>query len=444
MKQADYNASSRLLSETRDYTTRQTNFISQLSHEIRNPLTGIMGLAEMCTDQMSALHALLKEEMKAESTTSAGRIRLEAFIAEIRDSLTNITACGEYQRTILNDNLDVVKILEGRLELVHSIIELKKVLRDVVNMLHVIASSKGLTLRFSVSDDLEVWVKGDTIRIKQIFMNLLGNAIKFTKNGSVDMILRRPLLTGDFIHVMIDVVDTGIGLSVEEQLHLFERFSQTRDSIGSTYSGSGLGLYLAKQMARAMQGDITVTSAKGKGSSFSVRLILGAITPVEFKQEEEKNQSILPLLAPADFIRRNILVVEDNMINQKLLVRVLEGAGHQCRIAEDGVKALWAHAHETFDVILMDVMMPVMDGLTATRIIRLREVENSLVRTPIFALTANALESDQGEGLESGVDQYLTKPFKKQDILDRIAALPSTGASTSSVRRLVKTVSAPL
>jgi PAS domain S-box-containing protein len=445
MKTADNNANSRLLNETRAYTNKQTDFISQLSHEIRNPLSGMMGLTEVCTDQMGSFHAFLKELLNPDSlspkTMSQNRIVMESFVAEIGESLIEITRCGEYQCTILNDNLDIVKILEGKLELGHSIMELRQVLRDVVSMLHAKATSKGLTLRFSVLDDVEVWVTGDMMRIKQVFMNLVGNAVKFTENGSVDIILRQPVLTGAAILIMIDVVDTGVGLSVEEQLHLFERFSQTRESIGGTYGGSGLGLYLAKQMARAMQGDIMVTSSKGKGSCFSVRLLLGAMTPEECKSIEEKKQTIVPPVA--DFIRRNILVVEDNVINQKLLVRMLEGAGHQCRIAEDGVKALWAHAHEKFDVILMDVMMPLMDGVTATRIIRLREAENSLARTPIFALTANALESNQVEGIEAGVDQYLTKPVKKQNLLDRIVALPSMTGPQFSALILAKAVSAP-
>ena len=175
-----------------------------------------------------------------------------------------------------------------------------------------------------------------------------------------------------------------------------------------------------------------VISESAKGSSFSVRLLLAALSLAEQKEREGKQPFLpVPPPSPVEATSRRILVVEDNVINQKLVVRILEKAGHRCQVADDGVKAVWAHEHGEFDLILMDIQMPNMDGVTATRIIRLRESDNGLPRTPIIALTANALESDFDEGYEAGIDMYLTKPFKKEDILQRVADLPHAARSMS-------------
>ena len=189
IRRADQHASSRELDEAKLYTARQSSFISELSHEIRNPLSGIMGLAEACSEQMLSLRALLNDQQNGTTTTQLN-VDVDALVSDIQESLVSITACGEYQRSILNDNLDIVKISEGKFELASLSFDLKQTLREVVDMLDRKAVTKGVSLRFIASEEHEVWVKGDAMRVKQIFMNLVGNAVKFTNVGSVHLILR--------------------------------------------------------------------------------------------------------------------------------------------------------------------------------------------------------------------------------------------------------------
>ncbi|MCE3238542.1 MAG: hypothetical protein K0R24_1523 [Gammaproteobacteria bacterium] len=413
---------SRRLQEAADYSVRQTEFIAQLSHEIRNPLSGIFGLVETLQEQIKQLEMLIKELHSVTTPLLANKF-IASFLL-IQESFRDMISCAEYQKSILDDNLDIARIAEKKLVLEKNPFELKKVLKQVISMLQAKASHKGVSLNLIAPIERECWVKGDPSRLKQILINLVGNAIKFTATGSIQLVLTLQEVTTDQTVVKIDVIDTGIGLSIEAQSLLFERFSQTSSSVGAHYGGSGLGLYLALQIARAMGGDITVKSELKKGSTFSVIVPFGTLSLHETPEVQTSATAVAyPSIPIKSFVNRTILVVDDNIINQKILTRILKEAGYQCCLANDGIEALSAYDKTSFDLILMDILMPNMDGLTATTEIRKKERENGLPRTPIFAITANALECDRAAGLTAGIDAYITKPFKKTDILKKIAAL---------------------
>ncbi len=410
------------LQEAAVYSVRQTEFISQLSHEIRNPLSGIFGLVETLQEQIKQVEMLIKELHSVTTPLLADKF-IASFLL-IQESFIDMISCAEYQKSILDDNLDIVRIAEKKLVLEKNPFELKKLLKQVISMLQAKVNPKEVSINLIASIESECWVKGDPSRLKQIIINLVGNAIKFTDTGSIQLVLTLHEVTADQTVVKIDVIDTGIGLSIEAQGLLFERFSQTSSSVGAQYGGSGLGLYLALQIARAMGGDITVKSELKKGSTFSVILPFGTLSLHTIPEVETPATPVAyPSALIKSFVKRTILVVDDNIINQKILVRILKSAGYQCCLANDGIEALSAYDKTSFDLILMDILMPNMDGLTATTEIRKKEREGGLPRTPIFAITANALERDQEAGFAAGIDAYITKPFKKTDVLKKIAAL---------------------
>ncbi len=346
---------------------------------------------------------------------------------EIRETCTDMLNCMEYQKAILNDNLDVVRITEKRLTLEKHVFELKTALREVLKILQAKAIQKGVVFRAELPDQKEVWVKSDALRFKQIIINLIGNAVKFTESGGkIDLIFTLSAAPADRVGVKIEVIDTGIGMTEEELKHLFQRFSQTTLSTGKNYEGSGLGLYLAKQMAMLMQGDITVTSRQGQGSTFSFD---GQFESVSDQEKISFQQAQLPPLIPTiktinkPIIKRTALIVDDNLINLNVLEHLLISEGYDCQTAKDGIEALAAYDRSPVDIILMDIVMPRMDGLTATQEIRRRELEKGLPRTPIIAITANAQERDREREIAAGVDDYSVKPFTKAEICRKIDTL---------------------
>ena len=423
------------LQESEMFRVRQTDFIAQLSHEVRNPLSGLYGLTEALKIQLNELEQLIHTLCSLSSLFEQEKIN-QTFV-EIRDTCTDMLGCMEYQKAILNDNLDVVRITEKRLTLEKHVFELKTALREVVKILQAKAIQKGVELRAELPDQKEVWVKSDSLRFKQIIINLIGNAVKFTESGGkVDLIFTLPAAPADRVGVKIAVVDTGIGMTEEELKHLFQRFSQTTLSTGKNYEGSGLGLYLAKQMALLMQGDITVTSRQGQGSTFSFDVQFESVSDQEkisFQQAK-----LLPLFPTTKTInkstvkKRTALIVDDNLINLKVLERLLTPEGYDCQTAKDGIEALVAYDHSPVDIILMDIVMPNMDGLTATQEIRRRELERGLPRTPIIAITANAQERDREREIAAGMDDYSVKPFEKAEICRKIDTLLHGKVATES------------
>jgi PAS domain S-box-containing protein len=406
-----------------EYVKKQTDFIAHLCHEIRNPLTGIYSNLEAIEENISNLENLL--DMQRHLLPLAVLEKAKQICTFINTSLADMKICAEYERNILNDNLDVVRITENKLQLVSEPVDIKKSLNEVCCMFKADLNKKGLILDLKVPNE-ELAIKGDNQRIKQIVANLIINAIKFTEKGRIDVFLNVKSKTSSEIQLEISVHDTGIGLNEQEFNKLFERFSQAANS--NKCGGAGLGLLISKNLAILMKGDIIVESQKEKGSIF--RCIIWC-EKLQCHEENKKDLIVekpvaapfLPLYSsPQPLKKPKILVVDDVDINRKLLVRNLQKANYQCLEASNGEDALKIFKTTPgIDIIFMDVVMPGIDGLETTRRIRHYEKEQQLPSVFIVAVSGNALESQVQEALQAGINNYITKPYKKEEIFKTIA-----------------------
>jgi two-component system, sensor histidine kinase SagS len=364
----------------------KTQFLANMSHEIRTPLNGILGNLELLQSD-----SLLPEQRKcSDDALASGRILLE----------------------ILNDILNFSKIGAGQTALDPAPFEWRSVFEGIEKTYGSVFREKGVQLELITEPSVPVWLLGDSLRLRQIVNNLVSNALKFTEKGKVSV--HAAMGASDYLHIMIK--DTGIGISTENIGKLFTPFTQADSSTTRRFGGTGLGLSISRELSRLMGGDISIESADGVGTTFTVCVKLPACdAPVggTTGAATTAGEPVRPM---------RILVAEDNLINQGLTRRILEKAGHTVVIASNGDEALQAMTKSTFDVILMDCQMPVMDGFEATsRIIALYGDK----RPPIIALTANAFKEDEERCLAVGMDHYLSKPLAKKQldaILCKIAA----------------------
>lgn len=350
-------------------------FLAVVSHEIRTPLNGVLGMAQI---------------MERDSLTSAQRDRLK-IIVESGSALLNI----------LNDILDLSKIEADKFELEETAFELEVVARSAAASIRGALDRKGLAFELDLATDACGVYRGDARRIGQVLANLLSNAVKFTDAGKITLRVRQ-----DGGRVFFAVIDTGLGIEPEGLQHLFEKFVQADSTITRRFGGTGLGLAICRQLVTSMGGDISVTSQPGSGSTFTVELPLlrpqGGAEPPSSKSQE------------GAVTNRNlrILVAEDNGVNQFVLKTLLEQAGIQPKVVGDGAEAVLAWADSHWDLILMDVQMPVMDGVTAVREIRRREAEAGRAMTPILALTANAMTHQIDAYQKAGMNGFVAKPIE--------------------------------
>ena len=407
------------LQESEAFARQQTAFIAQLSHEVRNPLSSIYGFTEILLDNITSISTVLNTAQMY--TFSHLKEEIEKTLSVMKKDVEDMVICLDYQKTILDDNLDLAKITEKKFILKKTPFDLSQEIRNIIGMLRMQAENKGIDVYSHLPEVTRV--KGDVMRIKQILVNLITNAIKYTLKGRIDIFLETQEVTYSSRHIKIKVIDTGIGISPEELKTLFQRFSQIS---GNEYSGSGLGLHLMKNLIHLMGGEISVTSQVDIGSIFTVSLPLEPLTEEENKQLEGKTVKSLPnfplILKTSERIQK-ILIVDDNEFNRKVIHKQLIKAGYDCKTASNGREALEVYDKKTFDVILMDIIMPIMDGITATKEIRKREQEQNIPRTPIIAISANALERDREDALESGIDDFIMKPFRKDEIIEKITRL---------------------
>jgi signal transduction histidine kinase/ActR/RegA family two-component response regulator len=354
-------------------------FLATMSHEIRTPLNGVLGMAQ----------AMAREPLPASQ----------------RERLDVIRQGGEILLALLNDILDLARIETGRLELEDGVVDVAALARSARATFAAQAAEKGVALDLEVATEAEGWWRGDPVRIRQILFNLVSNAVKFTAEGSVAIRLARGPCA-----LVATVSDTGPGIPPERLPPLFDRFVQVDASTTRRFGGSGLGLAICRELAELMGGGIAVESAPGRGSSFTLTLPLEpGVQPAPAPPSDEG--------APEAPGQLRVLAAEDNPMNQLVLKTLLEQVGVQVTFAGDGAQAVEAWADGTWDLILMDVQMPVMDGPAAARIIREMEQATDRARTPIVALTANAMAHQHAEYLAAGMDRVVAKPLQLAELL---------------------------
>ena len=368
----------------------KSEFVANMSHEIRTPMNGIIGLTKM---------------LEQTSLTSTQR-----------DYIDLLNESSEVLMSLINDILDFSKIEAGMLEIEKTAFNLDKTIDDIVVIMGVKCQQKGLKLHYEFAECLPSEVIGDQTRIRQILFNLIGNAVKFTSSGEIVVRVLNELNTNKEVPVYrFEVIDTGIGIQDEKLKSIFNKFQQADASTTRNFGGSGLGLTICQQLVNLMGGQIGVQSEVGKGSTFWFTLQL-ASAACDNSNKAPQARTSLPDLASA-----HILLVEDNEVNQIVASAILESFGCSITIAANGQRACELLQIQQFDLVLMDCQMPVMDGFDATRNIRRHEQINGLPRTPIIALTANAIEGDREKCLQAGMDDYITKPIKPELLLDKLS-----------------------
>lgn len=363
---------------------QKDNFIANMSHEIRTPIHAILGFTEL----------LLEQENDRTK----------------KSYLESVKTAGDNLLYIINDILDLSKIEAGIIQLEKEPFDLLVVIKNVFSILHLKAHQKKISFKYNIDPEVNLHLIGDKNRLSQILINLLGNAIKFTSSGSVELYVDPLSFEKGTTTLQFKVVDTGIGIPKGKVDSIFDRFSQAEEDTSRTFGGTGLGLNISQQLINRQGGSIWVESKEGKGSIFGFYIPLG-IAKAEIPQETVEPVAVLSKRKSA-----NILLCEDNELNQRLVRAILTEKGYTVDLAENGEKGLNLLENNKYDLILMDIQMPFMDGFEATR--RIREEIKSTV--PIVALTANFLLSEKGKCLHLGMNDYLSKPFTKENLLNKV------------------------
>lgn len=380
---AEANEDLRRARDAADTANRiKSEFLASMSHEIRTPMNGVIGMVHM--------------------------LKNSPLSDEQRDKLATLESSAKGLLALLNDILDISKIEAGRLELNLAPFSMSEMIGDLVALWRPSALSKHLTLTHEIDAAVPTVMIGDAARIGQVLANFLGNAVKFTHHGGIVLKIMATPLRDRRYAVTLAVKDTGIGIAHDVQARLFQKFTQADASMTRRYGGTGLGLAICRELTKLMGGEVGVDSEPGQGSTFWMRLeLLAAENLPDISDELRADDRVL--LEGSGRRALSLLVAEDNLINQKVIRAMLESVGHHTELAADGGEAVAAVQRDRFDAILMDVQMPHMDGIMATR--EIRALGGAYTDLPIIALTANAMAGDRERYLAAGMNAYVSKPI---------------------------------
>lgn len=374
----------------------KTEFLSHMSHELRTPLGAVTGIVQILSEDQS-----MNEKQRK-------------LIKTLGISAKSLLA-------LLNDLLDIAKIEAGEVTFEKTKFTLNELLEDIRSLMAVKANEKNLNLNISYDSDFPYILHSDINRIRQILINLINNAIKFTDSGFVNVVVTSDDIKENTLCLTFDVIDSGIGIDGDKLDSIFQNFIQEDTSVTRKYGGTGLGLAICKNLAALMDGDISVTSKKGMGSKFTLTL------PLQFSEKQEKKKSGKVNKMNKGVKRKQphkkALLVEDYEGNIVTITHYLQNRFYDMHIAKNGHEAIEMLENNNYDVVIMDVQMPVMDGITATRIIRDKQVSGTISPVPILGMTANALQEDRQKCLDAGMDGYLPKPVNLQELDKRLIAL---------------------
>ena len=403
---AEKEKSDALAKEAMKLSTAKSRFLANMSHEIRTPMNGIIGFLALIENESYQNEEELKQFIRS------AKISAESLLDTI------------------NAVLDLSKIEAGKIELENLNFNLKKVVNQAISIVSAKAKEKLLNILYEMPEDKNLDFVGDPTRIRQIFLNLLSNAVKFTKEGEIKIVVKIDDIDNSKVKISTSIFDSGIGIPADKIKELFKPFSQVTGIEGNSLGGTGLGLVICKEFANLMEGDISVQSIEGEGSRFDFHIVvqkqtIDSITKSSSTEKSDQVDFEETIFTDEDIKRHipkrkgfKILLAEDNLINQKVAIRTLNSAGYDVDAVMNGDQAVRAHTQYKYDLILMDVQMPDVDGFTATKMIRaMKEPKNKI---PIIAITAHALIGDREKCIEAGMDEYVPKPMVARQIIQLI------------------------